>query len=70
MTVAMPFFWNDKELAAKMGKDKKAEIIYKKLSTVIPEAKNMGWDENWFWKDLGPKIFKDDKDREQFIREY
>lgn len=51
-----------------MGKSK-SEAAFKKLSKEMPPATKMGWDDNWDYKDVGMKVFADDKDRDQFIRE-
>ena len=50
-----------------MGKSK-TEAAFKKLSKELPPTSKMGWDDNWDYKDLGMKLFEDDKDRDQFIR--
>ena len=50
-----------------MGKSK-IENVFKKLSKELPPVKQMGQDENKVYRDLGMKVFANDKDREQFIR--
>ena len=42
-------------------------FIYRKLSRELPPLKQMGHDDNWNYKDMGMKVFADEKDREQFI---
>jgi hypothetical protein len=49
-----------------MGK-KRTESAFKQLSKELPPVKKMERDEYWVNKDVGMKVFVDDKDREQFI---
>ena len=49
-----------------MGK-KRTESAFKQLSKELPPVKRMERDEYWVSKDVGMKVFGDEKDREQFI---
>ena len=42
-------------------------MVYQTLEKEIPPVKEMGYDSAHGYMDKGPKIFADDKDREQFI---
>lgn len=46
---------------------KKIDKAFKVLSKELPPVKKMASDMIWDYKDVGWKVFEDEKDRDQFI---